>query len=147
MNYGIEYTATGTSKKGKTVTVWDQTLTYSGTGLTVQHTYSSGTDTKVVNTATNSQVIIQHNLAKWTGKSSISGLTFVHGGSTPCGCFPTAGTINTTYNGSRTGYEQLVFNAGTSNTNCGAYTVTATDDTFTALAGTTPTTGVLHHCL
>jgi hypothetical protein len=147
MNYGIEYVATGTSKKGKKVTVWDHTISYSGTGLTVQHTFGGGTDTKVVNTATNSVVIVQHNLAKWTGKSTISGLTFVHGGTAPCGCFPTAGTIDTTYTGSKTGYEQVVFNAGSNNASCGAYTLTTTDSTFTALPGTTPTTGVLHHCL
>ena len=149
MNYGVAHVATGKTKKDKTVTLWDHTISYSGNGLNVAHTYDStaGTDQKVISSAdATSLVIVQHNLAKWTGKSSFTNLTFVHGASNYCGCFPISGTINTAYNGSKTGFEQMTFNYATTNV-CGSYTIQGcSDQTCSSLVGT-PTSNVLNHCL
>jgi hypothetical protein len=120
-----------------------------GNGLDVVHTYQvlAGTDTKVISSHdSTSYAIVQHNLAKWTGKSILTSVTYNHGVANYCGCFPVSGTINTTYSGSKTGYEQMTFTYGTTGT-CGSYNVqSCTDATCATLTGAV-TAGTLDYCL
>ena len=110
---GTHYTATRSyvTKKNmaKTATIWDHTVSgnmniaVSGTGFSV-HT-STGT------------VVLQHNLAKYTATATLTGVVHDH---LSCGCLPKAGTIATTFTGSKTGSETLTI------TGCGTGTLVDT---------------------
>ncbi len=146
MNYGVEHVATG-KKAGKSAVLWDHTISFGGTGLSIAHTFAAGVDTKVVNSAdANSPVIVQHNLAKWTARNIMKDVTYKHGTASYCGCFPVSGTINAVHSGSKTSAEQLTFTYDTTAV-CGSYNVqTCSDSTCTTLTGAV-TAGVLNHCL
>ncbi len=145
---GVQHVASG-KKKGVAATLWDHTISMAGAGLNVTHTYdkTAGTDTKVVSSADpSSVVIVQHNLAKWTGRATMTNVTYVHGTDKYCGCYPISGTINAVHSGSKTSAEQLKFTYATTNV-CGSYDIqTCSDNTCATLTGTV-TSGVLNHCL
>lgn len=101
---GIHLTATVISQKGKTITLWD-------------HTISSGTITVTAGLGVTGTVTLQHNLAKYTATSTLN-LTYT------TGCVhPTSGTITTTLSGSKRGTETLTFSS-----NCGQATLTNTSN-------------------
>lgn len=98
---GIHYVAYQNYKASngstKTATVWDQTVS-SDTAI---HVTGTGANRVV----TGGVIRIQDNQRKVTGVTSItSSLLF----SADC-CFPTGGTISTTFSGGRTGTESLTF--------------------------------------
>jgi hypothetical protein len=59
-------------------------------------------------TFTSGTIQIQHNLAKFVGSAVLNNM-YVAAGT----CFPSSGSITTTFSGNRTGSETLVFNGGT----------------------------------
>ena len=127
---GIHYTATKSYKTSqgveKSVTVWDHTVS-SNSPLTFTTGGGGGTIA-----AANNVIVLQHNLAKYTGSTSvITPLTFSAG----C-CHPTAGEIDTVLSGSLTGTEKLVYTS-----TCGSATYTS------AAAGATGQTISLGQCL
>ncbi len=109
---------------GKTSKLWDHTVSTSAGGLTIA---SSGANREVSGT-----VIVQHNLAKFTTKTTFNQVKY----SDPSCCFPTSGSITTAFTGGphvgKT--ESLAFNGA-----CGDATLTASDGTTSTL--------VLQHCL
>lgn len=106
-----------------TAKIWDHTVTTDGSGLTVT---GAGADRTVTGTVT-----VQHNLLEYTSITTFAGVGY---GAPEC-CFPTTGSVSTTYSRGQVGKtERLVFSGV-----CGSATLTDAEGT------TAPLT--LAHCL
>jgi len=108
---------------GARAKIWDHTVTTDGSGLAVA---GAGTDRTVTGSVT-----VQHNLLKFTSITTFSSVGYTEPG---C-CFPTTGSVSTTYTKGQAGKtEKLAFSAA-----CGEATLTD------AQGKTAPLT--LEHCL
>ena len=108
---GSHLIAATTLKGGATTTVWNHTVTTGAAPLTVT---GSGSSRIVTGTVT-----VQHNLAKYTSTTTFNGVGY---GDPNC-CFPTSGTITTSFlSGPESGKsESLAFD-----NSCGEATLTTT---------------------
>lgn len=122
---GSHLTATVTPAGGSQAVFWNHTVSTGQGGITVTG--------EGVGRVASGTVTVQHNLAKFTTTSTFSAVGF---GDAAC-CFPTAGTVTTTYsdgpNASKT--ESLSFSSAA----CGEATLTKVD------GSTAPVT--LQHCI
>lgn len=110
----LDYTSTSAQTSGSAT--YNHSLNTS-TPFTITGTDAAGTKTISAGT-----LVLQHNLLKFTATSTVTtSLTFTSG----C-CFPTGGSMTTTFSGSKTGSETITFSS-----TCGTASVGGTSFSMT----------------